>query len=89
MREKVRKREKVVSAGFGVFTFDAVGTLIGTKYIFQEGFLWELTKTKMDVGTYLFAIKTGWEKHPEKIREDSLQKRCASIGTGVSAKVFW
>ena len=53
--------------------FDAVGTPFGTKYIFSGGLLWELTKTKADVDTYLYATKTGWENHPAKPREDLRQ----------------
>ena len=37
---------KVVSTGFGVPTFDAVGTPIGTKYIFSGGLFMGAYKDK-------------------------------------------
>lgn len=55
---------------------------------FQEGFLWELTKTKPDVGTYPSATKTGWENHPEKPREDFPQNVMLWHGNGSFCQKF-
>ena len=49
---------------------------------FQEGFLWELTKTKADVGTYPSATKTDWENQPAKPKEDLQQSGMLWYGNG-------
>ena len=45
-----------------------------------------LTKTRADVGTYLYVTKTGWENHPEKQREDLQQSVMHWHGNGSFCK---
>ena len=76
---------KVVSTGFGVPAFDAVGTPIGTKYIFSGGHFMGAYKDKGG-RWYVSAIRTGWENRPAKPREDLLRSGMHWRGNGSFSK---
>lgn len=84
--------EKVISTGFGVPTFDAVGTPIGTKYIISGGLFMGAYKEKTGVGMCPSATKTGWENHPAKQKEGSPRNEMHWHGNGSFCKsipVVW
>ena len=64
---------KVVSTGFGVPTFDAVGTPIGTKYIFLGGHFMGAYKDKGGRWYVSVRYKNWLGDRPVKPREDLLQ----------------